>query len=89
MPQTMKEYKAHRKALKAQIRETKALLQQLEEELEAERIEMGHSELSHLEKYMEKSEPNLNDFKVMSAVAMADFRQSVNDFIGWVKGSKR
>ena len=89
MPQSIKEYKAHRRALKAQIKETRALLQHLELELENERLEMQHGEVDHLEDYMEQSGPHKEDIKTLSSTAITDFRKSVNDFVGWVKGSKK
>ncbi|CAM3697408.1 hypothetical protein [Parendozoicomonas haliclonae] len=89
MPQSLEEYKAHRKALKAQIKETRALLEQLEAELEEERLEMGHEELDHLEEYMDKTGPHLGDLKTLGSAAISDFRKSVNDFASWVSGSKK
>ncbi len=89
MPQSLEEYKEHRKALKAQIKETRALLQQLEDELEEERLEMGHEEVDHLEDYMDKAGPHLDDLKTFSSTAITDFQESVHTFISWVKSSKK
>lgn len=86
---TMQEYKAHRRALKAQIKETKALLHQLEKELEEERIEMQHEEVKHLEEYLEKSDVHLKDFRTLSSSAMADLRKSLHEVANWFKGGNK
>ena len=86
---TMQEYNAHKKALKAQIKETKALLAQLERELEDERVEMQHEEVEHLEEYMDKTQLQFEDIKILSTNAMGDFRRSMNDLVSWFRGNKK
>ena len=48
---TLKKYKTHKKALKAQIKAAKATLKRLERELDAERQNMQHEEVNHLDEY--------------------------------------
>ena len=86
---TMKEYKAHRKALKQQIEETRALLERLEAELEEDRHEMQHEEVDHLEEYIEKTQLNIGDFRTLTQTAMEDLGKSVNRLIDVIRGQKK
>ena len=86
---TLKEYKAHRKELKAQIKEAKAILQRLEAELEKERLEMQHDEVDHLDEYIHKAEPHLADLKKLGLSALDDFRASMHNLMGAVRGDRK
>ena len=85
---TLKEYKAHRNELKAQIREARATLDRLEEELEKERLEMQHDEVDHLDEYLEKAEPHLTDLKRLGISALDDFRESMRQLMNALRGNK-
>ncbi|GAA4650729.1 hypothetical protein GCM10023116_30120 [Kistimonas scapharcae] len=86
---TMKEYKAHRKALKKQIEETRALLERLEAELEEDRHEMQHEEVDHLEEYIEKAQPHIGDFRTLTQTAMEDLGKSVHRLVDVIRGQKK
>ena len=86
---TIKEYKAHRKELKVQIREAKATLEHLEAELEKERLEMQHDEVDHLDEYIHQAEPHLVDLKKLGISALEDFKESMHNLMGIVRGSKK
>ncbi len=84
---TLKEYKSHKKALKAQIKEVKATLKRLEKELEAERQDMQHEEVDHLDEYFDKAEPHLVDVKKLGVSAIEDFKKSVSKLMNSITGS--
>ncbi len=86
---SLNEFKAHRKELKAQIKEAKALLHRLEEQLEDERHDMQHEEVDHLDEYLNKSEPHFSDFKKLGITAVDDFRDAMRKLIQSLGGSQK
>lgn len=83
---TLKKYKTHKKALKAQIKAAKATLKRLERELDAERQNMQHEEVNHLDEYFDKAEPHLVDVKNLGVTVIEDFKKSVAKLLGSITG---
>ncbi|MCY4471738.1 MAG: hypothetical protein OXC07_02810 [Kistimonas sp.] len=89
MSLSMKEYKTNRKTLKIKIRETRAKLHQLEDELEQERMSMQHTKVEQLEKYMDRSSPRFRHIRLLMTSIAEDIKTWFCNLLLWIKGKGR